>query len=400
MKLFKEYLHTDYIILTIIFFLASIKGGAEATIVESFSMPFYVSVFQNFSNVIIISLMLFTVLKKIIINKNAFNNITSKKLIFSFGIFQLLLVIVTQETGWLIKIISVIIIIAYFVLFISNAHFYDFQHPNRLTTVYNSMLIGIWGFILYNLVLFLIIPDLTTFKGRFYGATAHPNFIGIIGSLSSIITIHKILLLKKTSIFKKILPIIFLIFSIYIIILSDSRTSILMTLVYIGVVFFKKIKKLENKIILVLIGLPLVFFIFNFIFLPNFDSNSLGERGFNRDTTWTELWNNAKEPTFFGLGKYGATANSYLFVIVATGIFGGFFFYYTIIGLVKLLGKRKNVLGIFYDACLITILVGAILEGFFLDTLSIPILVVWTLISIKTMKIRNRKITNQSNYYL
>lgn len=373
----------DYLLLSIVLFLSSFKSAvisAEYGDLFITGLPAYVSLPQTYANYLIIVFMIFSLLKQ----KGGIRNIENKGAIIAFGIFQFMIPVVTQEQGWVIKSLSVVIVVLYFLLVVSNLSFY--KRGFRYDNVVNGMYYGGSLFCLYNLAVYFLIPDLVTWKGRVFGVTMHPNFLGVAAALSFILCFYKLFEARTKSVYVNLYAYLATFVSLYIVYLSDSRTAL--GLCAFGVMYWVslRIKDYTLKSVFILGGTIVALLTYSLYMGGAVGSDDLGERGFNREATWEELWNNVLDPTFFGLGKVGATANSYLFAIVATGIFGGIFFYYTIINIVKNIRAVSIRPQVFYNVLSVALLIAAFLEGFLLDALSIPVLFFWILIGYKTMR--------------
>jgi O-antigen ligase len=110
-------------------------------------------------------------------------------------------------------------------------------------------------------------------------------------------------------------------------------------------------------------------------------------RGNTREGTWKTMSDAALELPIFGIGKSGASSNSYLFAIVASGIIGFLFLMASIVGYIKRLVSSKiennRYIPLF---CMITaaLFFAAIFEGFLLDQVGLPVFAYWLLLVVKT----------------
>lgn len=369
-----------YFGLMLIFALASIKSTGDLFILDEeyfyyHKLPSYILLLQEYSNTIIIAIMAFLVLSKLTKETITFPN--SFNILISFCVFQLIVSFSSNSDISLLKSLSVLIIFMFFSIVVQRLNFHSLD---RLYSIPYSMLFGIGIFVISNIAVYFFLPNVSIYKGRFFGLSFHPNATGVSASICFALSLS-LIYLERTSFKRMMIPLFFFITSFFLCFITDSRTAIGGCFVALAFIFFVQIKKAFNRLLFFILSVNASLFVFLLYFDGNFTTRDLGERGFNRDETWTELLNNALNPTLFGLGKLGATANSYLFAIVAGGVIGAVFFYLTIFKLLKSLKIGISSTRVLYTLLTVILLCVAVLEGFLLDTVSIPVFVFWILLT-------------------
>ena len=110
-------------------------------------------------------------------------------------------------------------------------------------------------------------------------------------------------------------------------------------------------------------------------------------RGNTREGTWKSMSDAALELPIFGIGKSGASSNSYLFAVVASGLLGFLFLISSIIGHIKRLATSRMANNRYVPLfCMITaaLFFAAIFEGFLLDQVGLPVFAYWLVLVVKT----------------
>lgn len=368
-----------YLLITLIVFFSSFKAPFGENEALDYSIPSILSLTQQISIYLLIIFTAITVLLWVFLIKK-WKRRKSLVLIY-YLIFHLIIVFteyyISQEFyQFLIRTSYNILLFLFFYYVLGSLKFYDY-HKN---SILKSFFWGIFLFLLLNILMYIFNIGTIVWKGRLFGLSSHPNFIGMSGTFLSVISL--LLFLKETSKFYKPIFISGIFIGLGICILSGSRTSYIGVLVGFLYIFNIIFNNFQYKIFLILF-----FLLFALIIFTQFDISSLDQsgRGNTRADSWRELYEGVSDLPLFGKGRVGATANSYMFSIVAAGLFGSFFLFLTIFKSLRifLLKKsiQKNYNRVVIGTLLITILVTALLEGYLLESASISVYTFWMVLS-------------------
>lgn len=223
---------------------------------------------------------------------------------------------------------------------------------------------------------------------RFFGSSSHPNFIGVQLSLCAIILISHV---KTDKNLFYLLPVI--VFCLVLLVMSGSRTSILMLVA--GMVALNENyissnrKKFFSTLLFVFILVGVVIY-----FAPQsvFDRGDSG--GDTRSEVWFEMIVNISNNFWFGLGSFvGASENSYLRAMVAFGFLYGLILFLTCISTIFSLyfNSKSECLSLsnkpekLFFTLMFSLFIGSLFEGFLSDLWSFP-KIVFFVISLTCLK--------------
>ncbi|MCL1943338.1 MAG: hypothetical protein FWF54_07320 [Candidatus Azobacteroides sp.] len=361
-----------YYLLGLIFFIVNFKNGRFYDV----SIPVYILFFMDNSVYIASVLMLLSLILNLtkILKKN---KISSG--VFFFFLFQAVVILSSKEKIDVIlqRMIFLLIVFYYFIYVVSTL---------KLSDIILAICCGIFLHTLINFICYFYFPSLFS-GGRLSGISGHPNYTGIVSAFSITFSLYYLLFqMQKRSWFLIMVCIIMVCIGISVCIFSDSRNSIGMILVSLFYFLFCKVENNSLKILIIAIILLLLLILFNLnLRLEDIDYTG---RSFNRDKTWAILMKEAMQFNLFGIGRIdiNATANSYLFAIAASGIIGAIFFFLSIYEIIKkyfIEHKRKYLNHIIlFRSLILTMAFSALLEGFLLDQISIPVYLYWFLLVI------------------
>jgi len=368
------------IICSLIFLLASFRTGTSGDDALDYSVPNFIALLQNFSLPLIGLLMLISILINLgRVDKN--NDIGVPVGLICYFIFQLIIIL----TAFLYKSdyqdffvrggFIVITFIYFFYVIRSLPLFKSIRHGVLIYFFYGACL-----FVAVNVLLSVYPGASVVWKGRLFGVTAHPNFLGMCTALSWVVSFALFMYAKG---FKaKVFFMAAVMLSIYGSILTGSRTSILSGTMGIIFMLAYTMKNSSFKPVLILCMMFLGLYAYANLTLESLD---FAGRGNTREGTWASMLEQASELPFFGYGKIGATTNAYLFSIVATGIFGSIFFFRSLIELIRLffynlLQNNKMIVNLFRGLA-IFFLVSSTFEGYLLDSVSMPVFAYWLILT-------------------
>lgn len=239
--------------------------------------------------------------------------------------------------------------------------------------------------IIYGISIFFILSLSLEYTGiirsfwneRFWGISGHVNFLGLAAVIGFLFS----LFVEKGKHY------LLMLINLYVVYLSGSRTALLAVILGIFIYLYLYIKVYKLKFLIVLGGL---FVIFIFFSMFSIEDIFVGERGFNRDDTWSTLYERAIEFRFFGIGKGDtSTAQSYLYALVATGVLGFSFLFTAIVSKLLLFFQyHKSLHRELFLSLFLVLLITALAEGFLLDRLSITSVTFWMLLSLPTNIVR------------
>lgn len=367
----KEKKDWNYFIITLLIFFSGFKSSASSDEFILKPLPSYLLILQQQGSLLI--LILFSISIFIFFIKNKFTVHRNSKSLFFYYIFSFIVIISGTKID-LLRLVYITIVLLYYLTITPRLVFYN----EKKLCIVKSIFYGTNMIVIINAVLFFIYPSSLIWKGRFYGTVSHPNFIGIILAINVSLCFFYFLNNKKK--IRKFFLLFLVVISLVMSFSTGSRTSLGLSLMSIFTLIFFRLRNIQTKILVSLIILLVLLFFSNFISLDTFD---YVERGNTREDTWRILYKEATKFPLFGKGKVGVTSNSYLFAIVASGVVGALFLFASIIKSLSFIffkGIKTNS-NIIYFVLLLIILLGAVMEGYLLDNVAVPIFVYWFLLA-------------------
>lgn len=370
-----------YYLLGIVFFLASFRGESASEEALTYSVPSYIAFVQKMSNYIIV----FAMIVSLLLNDKKFRYQTYYKDSVNYFVFFIILILSGENDleELIYRIIFSIITLLYFVKVVSRFN---------LKYLFLFVSLAIFAFSLVNFFSFFLFPE-TIWNGRLFGVTNHPNFTGIAATVSSVFSFY-FLIYSRWKI--KLFYLVTLCIGISVCIFSGSRNSIF-SLIFSFIVFlFIKFKGFAPKIFLIFGSLLLMLLFLNIDL--SFSTLDYEGRGNTREETWRLMFDVAAELPVFGSGKTGATSNSYLFAIVASGLIGFLFFINSILGFIKRIVSqdlRKHTYFPLLVMLSASLFFSAIFEGFLLDQISLPVFTYWLILVINLKEYNRFKNNNK-----
>jgi O-antigen ligase len=358
-----------YYLLGIIFFLASFRGDPGSGEALTYKVPSYIAFVQKVSIYIVILIMMVSLL----FDKNKFRYQSYYKESIFFFIFFVILVLSGQNYDELF----------YRLIFSTITFLYFLKIVSRLELRYVVLFVCFAAFIFtsVNFLCYFLLPT-TIWNGRLFGVTSHPNFTGVAACISAIFSIYFLINVRWKL---KLLYLFMFCIAIAVCVFSGSRNSIISFVFSFLVYLFIKTKGFAPKVMLVLVSLLFILLLLNIDF--SVSSLDYEGRGNTREGTWKTMSDAALELPIFGIGKSGASSNSYLFAIVSSGILGFLFLISSIIGYIKRLLTSKianNTYVPLFCMLIAALLFAAIFEGFLLDQVGLPIFTYWLLLVVRT----------------
>ncbi len=375
----------------LLFFLISFRAPGVSKVALTYAAPPIVGAVQSLSLYVCLVLLAVSALLYFAVgNKTLSKSVNAAFL--SFVIFHTILIVTDFYVSgnlldFLVHLVFILTIYLYFGFIVKDFFLNKLYVRDYIFSIYY----GIFAFVLVNFV--LEVGDLgnLTWKGRFHGVTAQPNFIGVCCGLCTVFSLSLLASKKELSKFQKALLFSGAAMGGYLCLASGSRSAMLAIVVSGLLLAFYGLKSDFSRYLIVLLGVCLgVFVLFNYEMFTDTSSIDYTSRGNTREETWKELYDKAMTLPIFGFGSTSsATTNSYLFAIVATGLLGGFFFFRTLylffLESFKTMKRLINVKYLTYPLISLSVylLVVAMFEGFMLDSASIPVFSFWFLLSLK-----------------
>lgn len=369
------------IICSFVFLLASFRTGTSGDDALDYFVPAYISLIQNLSLPLVGLLMLVSIF--INLSRTGKNETIGVPFgLVCYFIFQLIIVLTafvykSDFQDFAVRAGFIVLTFLYFFYVIRSL-------PLHVSLKEGGVLIyflyGASVFVAINVFLYLYPGANVVWKGRLFGVTAHPNFLGMCTAICWIVSFA---FWTQAKGFKtKIFFLIGLLLGIYGSILTGSRTSILSGTLGMTVIMSYSMKDSAFKPVFMLSVMLGGLVLYANLTLASLD---FAGRGNTREGTWASMLEQASELPLFGYGKVGATTNAFLFAIVATGIFGSFFFFRSLIEIIRLFFKglpqyHKTIVNLFRGLALF-FLVSSTFEGYLLDNVSMPVFTYWLLLT-------------------
>jgi len=368
----------NYTLLSIIICLSSFKfpetgtGGAL-----TYNLPIYLERLVTKSALIVAVLMFLSI--GIGFWKKKYHRINLRLEMLFFYIFSTIVIFTGGTSDLFSRFLFTSLLLLYFSLVISNMTFYKLKGECIVKSLY-------WGaiaFIFINILTYIFMPEAVVWNERLYGITAHPNFLGVASSIAFCLSLFLFTTDQRKT--YKMIYFLSIVMSASVCFLSGSRTGMVGFFIAFVLFLFLNIKRFDSKVLFVLFSIGLLIFFFTNYSLESLDYQ---ERGNTRLEAWAELWKGISSLQLIGKGRIGASENSYLFAMIAGGIMGALFFFSTVILLlIKVLKKTNNIQAHnIYVLLTGVLLCEAVLEGFLLDTISLPMFIFWVLLSFPIKK--------------
>lgn len=368
------------IICAIIFLLGSFRGGSADDDALGYFVPSYIALLQRLS-LPLVGLLMFV---SILVNINRADKKEHPGVpigLICYFVFQLIIVLTSyfyrsDFQDLLVRGSFVALTFVYFFKVIRSLPLYESLRDGVLIYFFYGLL----AFIAVNVFVYLSPSANVFWKGRLYGVTSHPNFLGMCASICWITSIA--LFLRANAFKAKVFFLLAVFLSIYCCILTGSRTSVLSGTLGTVCILAYTLQNNSFKPILILCMILFGLFLYANLTLQSLDFEG---RGNTREGTWASMLERASELPLFGYGRVGATTNAYLYSIVATGIFGSIFFFRSLIELMRLYFSNlpqfdKSTVNLFRG--LVTFfLVSSTFEGYLLDNVSTPVFTYWLLLT-------------------
>jgi hypothetical protein len=369
----------QYNILSSILFLVSFKAPNVSKLALDYFVPSYVKLLQGLSSAMVLVLMIAAMIISFPVRRKKRNTITNG--IYYYFTFQVILIMTGYFNGMelaeFLQRIAFITISFFYFSSVVSALSWDISKKQNVP---QAIFYGSMVFCSINLVIYLASIGNVMWKGRLFGVTGHPNFLGISAAIC--FTISSCLFYYEKDKLKKAIFLLGIVVGLWVCILTGSRTSIISSLAALSVFSINQLPNIYVKVILTCLSVLLAIFLFSTVDREQVD---YAGRGNTREQTWKELYLEAAELPIFGKGRVGATTNSYLFAIVAGGVLGAIFFFISLAQASTIYFQHFRGSASFYinicRATLIILLVGSIFEGFLLDSIGMPVFLYWTILS-------------------
>lgn len=363
----------------IIVFLSSFRAP-DLEVALNYAVPGYIQIIQNLSVPLVLLCMLVSIF--LMVNVESEHAETSVSLTFCFFIFQIIILLTefsrqNNFADFAIRLLFSTVTFFYFLKVVGKLSLYKANGSSIL----RAFFWGSFAFICLNLLLYKTGLATVMWKGRLFGLTAHPNFLGICAAIETVLAL--LFFIEEKNWKNKTIYLAGAGLGAYVCLLTLSRTSML-GVVSAGFAFsFVAMKNSSFKpffmILMVLVSV---------ILIANITADSLdyADRGNTREQTWKELYEDVAKLPIVGKGRTGASTNAYMFAIVAGGLVGAIFFYRSLFGAMtsayKDLLNTENFKRLAYLSILTLILVTSVFEGYLLDTISIPAFTYWMLLTV------------------
>jgi len=365
---------------TFIFLLASFRASNVEDAAVNYFVPGYIAMTQRLSLPLIGLLMVASIMLNIARpDKIVLTGIPVGLL--CFFIFQLIVVITAfaykgDLQDLLVRGTFIVCTFFYFSTVVRTLPL----HGEGSTSVLVHVFLGISSFVAVNVFLHLYPGANVMWKGRLFGVTGHPNFLGMCTAIGWIMAAG--LYFDAENNRTRILFFTIMLLCIYGSILTGSRTSILSGTLGTATIWWFSMRDERLKPLFVLCILLLGVLLSANLTLESLD---FAGRGNTRQETWASMMERAAELPFFGYGRVGATTNAFLFAIVATGIFGSAFFFRSMIQLIRpffaalpqFTTETINII----KGLTVFFLISSVFEGYLLDNVSLPVFTYWLLMT-------------------
>lgn len=380
-----------------IFLASAFRMGDGGSIVDNeIVYPLWVKIVQGFSKYFLI-IFVFISFLLIFFKKNIKYRLNLSILfLFIFNLYYISRQI--YVFGFSVRLLFAFII-SFFYLYLFSVFIPSFIKKDNYNILYKYLSITASIIIILNFILFLLDAASVSWQGRFYGLQAHPNFLAVISSISVVLFFDKLINYKLSNfefskIFEIVVHLIIILLSIFLIILTGSRTGILSCLFGVLTILFVNFQRFAKKIMFVLISIVIGLISFISYLFSSDEHDFRLDRSVSGDDTrselWIHMWNTFLDNPIWGAGNGMGTANSYLRVLSDTGIIGFSLFLIVIIpiylkifnlGFLATFSKLKDYSLVNPSVPLaLTLFFAAITEGFLLDFNSFSVLIFYLLL--------------------
>jgi hypothetical protein len=254
-------------------------------------------------------------------------------------------------------------------------------------------------FILISFVQFLADPARIVWMGRFIGVSEHPNFAGVVFSMTMIFSVW--LIENSKGIFEKIFWIFLVIVCGLGVVWTGSRTSCLMVAAGMAVFMFSD-KKWKVFVFAILAGIFVIWQLSSFAEFSEPINRLVGGEN-TREEAWGYLFSQYASHPFFGMptNEIKFSENSYLLIGLRGGILAliMIFFVLFFIGKQSWLFFRNPTHGLFgverlFFSSMFALFVGSLFEGFLNMTIGYQILLFYSLAGMQNvLRLRSKAIS-------
>ncbi|RVT99754.1 hypothetical protein EOD41_15020 [Mucilaginibacter limnophilus] len=367
----------------LIFAFASFRAPGVTNTAPTYSIPTLFSLIQSVSLSLIGGALLGTFIIILITKDRIFFKKPSAASI-CYLIFGQILVLTdffySFKVGPMLLDLSFNFIIFYYFSYIISSYKFN----GKGVAFLNISFYGILCFVGLNLILYLFNIGSMVWKGRFFGLTSQPNFIGMCGGVMSVLA--SALFIESKTFNKKFLLSLAILAGFLLAFLAQSRSSMLSAFTGCAFIAIMSLQNQHVRFFSILTCFCIAVFLYFNVNISDYDYT---DRGNTREGTWKTLETYAKTFPIFGYGREDIpTSNSYMFAFVSAGVVGSFFLFASLIlGIRKLIilhfvgGAKLRHATAAYGGLIFFFLTGAIFEGLLLDNVSIPVFVFWAILS-------------------
>ena len=375
----------------IILFLLSIKGSDEVEIFDviyKLQIPPWLILIKHYSNfllgIMILSLFLLTY------------NLIGKfeKNISYYYILSIIIYVIRNaiydNNYFLYMILSIIF---YILIYISLGKYLKIDCSIKIIYLIYSLQLASIFTIGLNFYLLMTGGGYVENIPRFFGATAHPNFLGMDCAIYSGILYLSIISLDLKKYIKIIFFIIFVL-GFLLIFLSGSRTALTsLLIIMIGSILFNK-RTIPIFLIFLIAIFGLIYFNQSNLFLETI--LRLADNEDTRSEVWAIMLDKFYSNPLFGSGgNIGASENSYLKILACAGLIGIFPFLIYLNGIIRIILNKKKIFFNnyfqFFSLIIISLLICGFFEGYLFEYAGnkVLILIISSAITHKIFKINN-----------
>jgi hypothetical protein len=368
--------------MTSIVLLCLFKPGEQYGMYDWLIRPIYVirgSLFIDLICIIILAMYIANIIffkRKLMLNKKSI--LIGFVIAISFILMQLFDMYYDGE----IKSIVIKVLISFILISLSCIYLsWSILKENRIHFIFFPLVIAGVIFVIINFLIYIVDPIAvySDISGRMYGTLEHPNFFGVTCALIFINVITYISFLSKDLTRYKlqiILLSIILIFNLYLIYLSGSRTALLTSVSALIFLYLISNISIKNKIAMVFVLAIIIIIVMLNLSLDVDGARILSDEN-TRSAAWLWMYNTFLEHPLFGVGmkSMAYSESSYLRPLAAYGLIGSSI-YLLVVFLSLFLVYKYIVLYKYLEVnisfILIGILIGSITEGFLIETISYP----------------------------
>lgn len=218
---------------------------------------------------------------------------------------------------------------------------------------------------------------------RYFGTSAHPNFIGVQLAICNISLWAAFR--RSESFLVSTLCVVFMGLGLFLQTATGSRTGLAVVVIGMAAFFAASVRfRLQKGVLYGALILLVVCSLLYFFLIPDLsDAFDRGDQGYDtRSEAWASLIGNVLSNPVFGVGYFvGFSENSYLRAASAFGIPYALILLWIVVRVLFLLyqaNRRSSVVGTEVALCYalaVALTAGGVLEGFLVDSLSFPMIV-------------------------